>query len=168
MKRHLYWRLSHPAAGHDLKRVQALRAEIAAKIGSDASVARITQPIRVAGSVHGMSGIRNPVIILARDDQTCTIGDMERRIAAMPTILSISAPVIDTDCRRSASLLHKTIREGGQDGVTRHKALTSMIGVWVRRMWLATATEGEAWGAVSAWNAGHIAERVNDFETLGF
>ena len=156
MKRHLYWRLSHPAAGHDLKRVQALRAEIAAKIGSDASVARITQPIRVAGSVHGMSGIRNPVIILARDDQTCTIGDMERRIAAMPTILSISAPVIDTDCRRSASLLHKTIREGGQDGVTRHKALTSMIGVWVRRMWLATATEGEAWGAVSAWNAGHI------------
>ena len=55
-KLHLYWRLSRPVTGFELVRACRLRDTIARKVGGDPSVARASQPIRVAGSVHCKHG----------------------------------------------------------------------------------------------------------------
>jgi hypothetical protein len=68
-KLHLYWRLAEPARGADLKRVSRIRETAAAKVGGDASVARLQQPIRVAGSVHCKHGVRAPVRIVEDTDE---------------------------------------------------------------------------------------------------
>jgi putative DNA primase/helicase len=59
-KLHLYWRLAAPAAGSDLAEVGALRGSVARKVGGDPAYARLTQPIRVAGSVHCKHGAAGP------------------------------------------------------------------------------------------------------------
>jgi putative DNA primase/helicase len=153
-KLHLYWRLARAATGPDLKRVHALRAEIADKIGSDPSVAKITQPIRVAGSIHGKHGILSPVTLLGREDISHDIDVLSERVAAMPALMQ--GRMMKIDVGHTRALMDQTVREGGQDGVTRHDALTSVTGHWLRKVRLGKITADEAWAAVRKWNAEHI------------
>lgn len=165
-KRHLYFRLDHPASGPDLARVEALRAAIATAIGSDPAVARLTQPIRVAGSVHGKQGCLSPVTIIGRSAAAWSLDDLEVLVAAMPAI-QVSVPSSSTaaprpDTKRADRLPHGKIREGGQDGITRHDALTSVIGSWVRQVRLGKTSRTEAWEAVRSWNLGRIVPPWSD------
>ena len=62
-KRHLYWRLTEACGGDDLKKVIEVRSKIIASVEADDAFERLTQPIRVTGSIHGKNGQRTPVQI---------------------------------------------------------------------------------------------------------
>lgn len=65
-KRHLYWRVTKMAHGRDLVEVVRLRGVLAEKAGGDISFKRLTQPIRVAGSLHGK--VQPPVVAEILED----------------------------------------------------------------------------------------------------
>jgi P4 family phage/plasmid primase-like protien len=153
-KLHLYWRLTEPARGANLDRVRKVREIAARKVGSDASVARLQQPIRLAGSVHGKYGRRAPARILEATDRVCLLAELECAVHAMPPIAPDNAPEADAEPERVPSA--GPIRSGGVDGITRFDAMTQFIGKQVRRMRLGQVTRAEAWQTVVAFNAKRI------------
>lgn len=135
-KLHLYWRLTEAAEGADLARVAGLRAAIAAKVGGDGAFGSIHQPIRVAGTVHGKSGKKAPVRLIAHDAVEYDLADLADAIAAMPS-LTDTAPVIDIAHPRTAgpsakALATKRIRAGDLDEINRFGAMSRVIGHWIR------------------------------------
>ena len=159
-KLHLYWRLSEAAAGNDLDRIARLRREIAQKVGGDESFGKLTQPIRVAGTIHGKNGLLSPVRLLGRTSAEFHLADIAEAVNAMPAIAR-RAPFLDfndakSHGRRTQDLLTTIIREGGQDGDTRFLALSKIIGHWIRMARQGKCTLSEAWIAVVDQNAATI------------
>lgn len=159
-KRHLFWRLTEAATKDDLRRVEALRQLVALKVGSDPSVARLHQPIRVAGTVHGKNGVQSPVVVLASSSREYELSDLETAAGQMPALHA--KPVdfnIDTGWPKGPSaedLMTRIIREGGQDGETRFGALSKVIGHWIRMIRKRQVTLTGAWLAVTEYNAARI------------
>lgn len=157
---HLYWRLTEAAHGADLETVRFLRAEIARKAGGDPSFARMHQPIRVAGSIHGKNGKYRLVQLLEDTDREYNLADLAEAVEAMPALAGVTL-AIDTGrgFRKgptSAELATRVVREGGVDGVTRFDALTSVMGHWIRTARLGRCSYDEAWVAVRDHNAAVI------------
>jgi hypothetical protein len=86
VKLHLYWRLTEAARGTDIETVRVLRAEIARKAGGDPSFAKMHQPIRVAGSIHGKNGKQMPVRILEDTNREYHLADLVEAVEAMPAL----------------------------------------------------------------------------------
>ena len=144
-KLHIYWRLGN---GHDeTVRIVNLRALLAAKTGGDPSFARASQPIRVAGSVYGKSGVRRAVEIERHEQgRQLSIGEaalvIERMEAMRGTDNVKLSDVVARQKRRypmsfEEQLEIPLILQGGASGITRFDAITRFIGVWVK----AVATE---------------------------
>lgn len=161
-KRHLYWRLTNPAREQDLAQVIRLRGVLAEKAGGDPSFDRVTQPIRVAGSLHGKD--QPPVIatILERTEHhysltelAARIDAMEARFAAEPA-LPTGRPPKSAHGPSIADLKGMTVREHGLDGVTRFDTLSRVIGHWLRRVRLGEIGLDEGWDAVRDHNTAQI------------
>lgn len=141
-KLHLYWRLQTAADGDDLERVRLVRERIARKVGADISVARLQQPIRLAGSIHCKHGLRAPVPVLGHSEAAWSLKALEMAADALPSI---------------APLEHDPgSRAGGQEGATRFDALSQYIGKQVRDVRLGRATRAAAWEAIKAFNATRV------------
>lgn len=150
-KLHLYWRLAQPASGFDLDRVRQVREAAARKVGGDLSVAKVQQPIRLAGSVHCKHGRRSPVRILEVTERVYEIDALERLVEAMPSIGSPDE--IAEDDEIASAQRASPIRAGGADGITRFDALSSCIGERIRKVRLGDMTRAEAWQEVARFNA---------------
>lgn len=159
-KLHLYWRLSEAASGDDLKLVATMRGLIAQKVGSDTSFKSLTQPIRVAGTIHGKNGVMNPVRLLEHNNNEFHLAELAEAINSMPAFVCTddhNVSVKDFTFGRSAKeLMTKIIREGGKDGDTRFLALSKIIGHWIRMARLGRCSLQEAWTAVVEQNASTI------------
>ena len=157
-KRHLYWGLSKPASGDDLRRVVNIRRLLAEKVGGDPAFGSPAQLIRVAGSIHAKSGEPRPVEVIARRPRRFDLGSFEAAALDMPAMNGLpdrskkTTPAI-------RDLMTRAVRENGADGVTRHEAMTSVIGHWLRQERLGLIPSDEAWRAVSDHNAALIRPR---------
>lgn len=95
-KQHLYWALTEPT--HLVGVVGRSRLTIAQKIGDDASFGRITQIVRVPGSVHAKHGQARTVAIASYTrGREYDLGEFAERVEEMPMlpgVLSAAAPVL--------------------------------------------------------------------------
>ena len=154
-KRHVYWGLSKPASGDDLRRVVNIRRLLAEKVGGDPAFGSPAQLIRVAGSIHAKSGEPRPVEVIAGRPRRFDLGSFEAAALDMPAMKGLPGkakkrtPVV-------RDLMTRAVRENGVDGVTRHDAMTSVIGHWLRQERLGLIRSDEAWRAVSDHNAALI------------
>lgn len=159
-KYHLYWRLSEAAEEDDLTRVVQLRELAASKVGADDSFKTVTQPIRVAGTIHGKYGKLSPVRLLGHSPHEYHLAEIAAAVEAMPAIDPDSANLDFNDAkpqRRSAQeLMTSFIREGGKDGETRFEALSKIIGHWVRLVRNGRVALSDAWLAIQQQNAATI------------
>ncbi|MDZ4087168.1 MAG: hypothetical protein U1E69_10245 [Tabrizicola sp.] len=159
-KFHLYWRLSEAAEGADLKLAVHLRSLMASKVGGDDSFDNVTQPIRVAGTIHGKHGILASVRLLSHTQVEYHLADLATAVEAMPSIATPNAKHYDNNAKRQSrsteELMTASIREGGQDGETRYLALSKIIGHWLRMVRTGHATLQEAWIAIQQQNAATI------------
>lgn len=135
-KLHLYWRLTEAASGPDLKRVAALRETIARKAGGDASVARLHQPIRVAGSLHQKHGKRSLCRIIREAGRDHDLDELAEAVEAMPAMHLADAPARPRVANGpgATALMTTTVRENGADGITRFDAVSKVIGHWIRQV----------------------------------
>ncbi len=159
-KYHLYWRLSEAAGGADLAQVLHLRELTARKVGADDSFKAVTQPIRVAGTIHGKYGKLAPVRLLHHSTVEYHLQDLAAAIEAMPALVSDNANFsfqsAKSQSRSAKDLMTSFIREGGKDGETRYAVLSKIIGHWIRMVRLGRATLAEAWLATQQQNAATI------------
>ncbi|WP_323771981.1 phage/plasmid primase, P4 family [Antarctobacter sp.] len=159
-KRHLYWGLTEAASGSDLEGVRALRETLAVKLGGDASFKNLAQPIRVAGTIHGKNGTKAPVQILAARALEFELSDLEEAARDMPSLtkelINIDTGQHGTPGPNAASLTTRQIHAGGVDDMTRFKALSKVIGHWIRNARRKTCTLEDAWSAVQDHNAAMI------------
>lgn len=159
-KLHIYWRLTEPAEGDDLKTVVEIRRQIAAKTGADASFDSLHQPIRVAGTVHGKNGIQAATRILAQTEHEYELNDLLQHVSAMPAMpktekrFSIKAGTFENSNNgpTARQLATQLVQQGGKDGITRFSALSRVIGHWVRNVRRGDCTVEDAWEAVQGYN----------------
>lgn len=161
VKYHLYWRLSEAAEGEDLKRAVHLRELIARKVGGDLSFKSVTQPIRVAGTIHGKYGKLAPVRLLNHSPIEYHLPEIAAAVEAMPVLPGVNDHWKTFDAAKrqgpaAQELMTKIIREGGQDDATRFEALSKIIGHWIRMIRFGHATPTYAWLAIQQQNAGTI------------
>ncbi|RUT32427.1 hypothetical protein EMQ25_04505 [Arsenicitalea aurantiaca] len=159
-KLHLYWRLAEPAIDENVLHVAALRGVLADKVAGDPSFRSAHQPIRVAGTIHGKSGRRASVRILAQGPRHYELGQLAAAIANMPVMPGV--PRLKSERRRGAAglsprqLATKRIAAGGQDSETRFTTLSKVIGHWLRNARHGVCTMEAAWTAVEDHNAAMI------------
>lgn len=159
-KLHLYWRLTEAARGDDLQIVARLRSTLATKAGADGSFQRLTQPIRVAGSLHGK--VRPPVLveIIESRDRDHDLAELAARIDSMkPLALSEAGQMTARTASvtpRVDELKSMQVRCGGLDGITRFEALSKVIGHWLRRVRGGEIDLDAAWAAVRDHNVALI------------
>lgn len=156
-KIHLYWQLTEPVRGPALQRVKEVRLAIARKVGGDTALGSLHQPIRVPGSIHGKYGHRAAVRLLNRNVAEYDLNEFCDKVAAMPLLPGLAPARGDVPRGPSAAQLQtKSIREGGVDGVTRHEAITSTCGHWIRNARMGRCTPEQAWAAVLQFNTAMI------------
>lgn len=159
-KFHLYWRLSEAAEGADLKLAVHLRSLMASKVGGDDSFDNVTQPIRVAGTIHGKHGVLASVRLLSHEQVEYHLADLAAAVEAMPPMATANAKHDYNNAKRQSrsaeELMTSFIREDGKDGETRYLTLSKIIGHWLRMVRRGRATLEEAWIAVQQQNAATI------------
>ena len=159
-KYHLYWRLSEAASDGDLAEVLHLRELTARKVGADSSFKSATQPIRVAGTIHGKNGKLAPVRLLSHKAVEYHLSDLATSVEGMPALDQRTESREFNDAnpqgRPAKDLMTAFIREGGKDGETRYQALSKIIGHWIRMVRLGRASLAEAWLALQQQNTATI------------
>ena len=168
-KLHLYWRLTEAARGADLETVARLRSVLAGKAGADAAFGRMTQPIRVPGSLHGKKAPSVLVEILETNGRDHDLAEIAARIDRMPALTPSGASPVRTAAAsltnggsrtevkfRARDLTSMTVHAGGIDEITRYDALSKVIGHWLRCARLGTVDLDDAWAAVREHNAAMI------------
>ena len=153
VKLHLYWALSEPAEGDDVRLVCRLRLAIAAKVGGDRSFQSPHQPIRVAGSWHWKTGQARLVAIQAHRPLEHHLPDLAEAIDAMPPMVAASTEPAKGSKPKLDDVLTSPVREGGQDGWTRFEGASAAIGHYVRQAHEGRLSQDEAWQAVGEYNA---------------
>ncbi len=159
-KLHLYWRLAVPAGGRALAQVGELRRQIALKAEGDPAVARLHQPIRLAGSLHQKHGHTALCRTIGNDGPDYMLEDVAAAIEAMPAWQE-PLPGKSTDPKTGplftvADLMTHPVHEHGVDGITRFDALSKTIGHWARQVRLGTVSRSEAWQSVLGYNGAMI------------
>src|SRR5690606_38122606 len=86
-KYHLYWRLSEAAEGEDVSLAIRLRGMAARKVGADGSFKSVTQPIRVAGTIHGKYGKLSAVRLLNCNSAEYHLADLAATVEEMPALV---------------------------------------------------------------------------------
>jgi len=159
-KRHLYWRLTEACFDTDLEKVLTIRKHIVAAVDADDAFERLTQPIRVAGSVHGKNGVRTQVRTEAITAREYDIGELLLAAEGMPRLPNLPPKIATrTDNKQKVASVDRQIRRvraGGLDNENRFTALSGTIGHWIRQARLGHVPLEEARNAVADYNAARV------------
>ncbi len=155
-KCHVWWKLSEPAEGDDIRRVCRLRGDIAAKAGGDMHFRSAHQPIRVAGSIYYKNNLKTQVRIvemnpaLERD-----LGEFIEAVADMPPApgVNLSPDFSVSDKPIVGDVLVTPVREGGQDDWSRFEGASAAIGYFIRMVHDGRLSRDEGWKAICGYNA---------------
>lgn len=167
-KKHLYWCLDEPT--DEVARVGRLRKMLAAKVGGDQSFGRVTQVIRIAGSVHCKNGVASPVKLDHCSDATYSLEDLAEAIEAMQPMDGCQAPqstlpalaaqggMMDFSPRQDTALaaMHRDVHEGGVDGQTRWDQFNKVAGFAIREAREGRMTPAEAVAHAQGWMLSHM------------
>jgi putative DNA primase/helicase len=161
-KLHLYWLLTEAAGEDDLDYIADLRKTIAAMGGGDASFGQMTQPIRVAGSIHAKHGKRSPVRIVVRRNVEYDLVEFAEVVRSLPPFRTggdntsesgvgcgSGGPSID-------DLLRRIIHENGVDGITRFQAISKVAGHFIHAARTGRITVDDAWARLESYNGSNI------------
>ena len=164
-KCHVWWKLSEPAEGDDIRRVCRLRGDIAAKAGGDMHFRSAHQPIRVAGSVYYKNNLKTQVRIVALNPALeRDLDEFIEAVADMPPAPGISlradfshpvAPVapVAPDKPAMGEVLTTPVREGAQDDWSRFEGASAAIGHFIRMVHEGRMSKDEGWEGICGYNA---------------
>ncbi len=163
-KLHAYYVFEKPLPASE---VVPLAVKMAGLIGGDPSFMRRTQPIRVPGSVHLKNSDPKPVTLETYNSDTFTAEELRERMegrepspwAKSITTLNRLSSGVGFSPAASAdqnALLHTTIREGGQDGITRWDAFSRVTGHYLHTARTGQMTPQDAYERVCGWAAAHL------------
>ncbi|MCT8159376.1 AAA family ATPase [Pseudoruegeria sp. SHC-113] len=155
-KAHVWWKLTEPAEGDDIRRLCRLRGDIAAKVGGDMHFRSAHQPIRVAGSVYYKNGLKTLVRIvelnagLERD-----LDEFAEAVADMPPApgVNLTPDFATADKPAVDDVLVTPVREGGSDDWSRFEGASAAIGYFIRLVHEGRLSKNEGWEAICGYNA---------------
>ena len=155
-KCHVWWKLTEPAEGDDLRRVCRLRGDIAAKAGGDRHFRSAHQPIRVAGSVYYKNNLKTLVrIVELNADRECDLDELIEAVTDMPPApgVSLEPEFSHPDKPAVDEVLVTPVREGGQDDWSRFEGASAAIGHYIRMVHEGRMSKDEGWEGICGYNA---------------
>ena len=155
-KCHVWWKLSEPAEGDDIRRLCRLRGDIAAKAGGDMHFRSAHQPIRVAGSVYYKNNLKTQVRIVELNEAIeRDLGEFIEAVADMPPApgVNLSPDFSVSDKPIVGDVLVTPVREGGQDDWSRFEGASAAIGYFIRMVHDGRLSRDEGWTAICGYNA---------------
>lgn len=165
-KLHLWYMLNEET--EEVERVAALRKTLAAKVGGDQSFGRVTQVVRIAGSIHAKNGVPSPVELLEFNNAEYDLDELAEIITAMqpmaglpppkaqqlattPAGLMDFAPNLDT----AVAALHRDIDEGGTE-LTRWGEFSKVAGFNISEVRAGRLTPEASFAATNGWMLTHM------------
>lgn len=155
-KAHVWWRITEPAEGDDIRRICRLRGDIAVKVGGDMHFRSAHQPIRVAGSVYYKNALKTQVrIVELNQAREHDLEEFIEAVADMPPAPGISLqpdfghpgkPALD-------EVLVTPVREGAQDDWSRFQGASAAVGHFIRMVHEGRMSKDEGWEAICGYNA---------------
>ncbi|MFP7572348.1 AAA family ATPase [Marivita sp. S2033] len=155
-KAHVWWVLTEPAEGDDIRRVCRLRGDIAAKVGGDMHFRSAHQPIRVAGSVYYKNSLKTQVRIVELNvDRERDLAEFIEAVTDMPPApgLSLQPEFSHPDKPAMDDVLVTPVREGAQDDWSRFEGASAAIGHFIRMVHEGRMTKDEGWEGICGYNA---------------
>ena len=155
-KAHVWWSLTEPAEGDDIRRVCRLRGDIAAKVGGDMHFRSAHQPIRVAGSVYYKNSLKTQVrIVELNADRERDLAEFIEAVTDMPPAPGVSLQPEFTHPDKPAmdDVLVTPVREGAQDDWSRFEGASAAIGHFIRMVHEGRMTKDEGWEGICGYNA---------------
>ncbi|AUM73641.1 hypothetical protein CYR75_04475 [Paracoccus jeotgali] len=155
-KAHVWWTLTEPAEGDDIRRVCRLRGDIAAKVGGDMHFRSAHQPIRVAGSVYYKNSLKTQVrIVELNADRERDLAEFIEAVTDMPPAPGVSLQPEFTHPDKPAmdDVLVTPVREGAQDDWSRFEGASAAIGHFIRMVHEGRMTTDEGWEGICGYNA---------------
>lgn len=181
-KLHAYWRLTEPTS--DVHRMALLRKEIALKIGGDPAFGRVTQVIRLPGSVYAKGGVERECRVIERTkyeydfDELCiAAGTMEPFegivlapgvLVAAPSVYSMAGGGLNFSAFKAAKgdlvgekadivpVLTQDIHEGGDEERNRWTSFNRAAGVHIHEARGGKITLEQAKDVTLAWMESHM------------
>ena len=178
-KRHAYWRVE----GLEVAHVVSIRDHIARKAGADIQFGlgvdgnpygRAHQPIRVAGSIHGKSGVKR-LVVIERSNPSATVAHPLASAVRMPesewAIKEVPVdPLMPKTHTPAVDMLTENVNAGGE-GVTRWSAFNGVAGHYIHTARIGKMTLDAARLATYGWMQAHMSppwpESRFDTEWLG-
>ncbi|WP_258869559.1 AAA family ATPase [Paracoccus thiocyanatus] len=155
-KAHVWWQLTEPAEGDDLRRLCRLRGDIAAKIGGDMHFRSAHQPIRVAGSVYYKNNLKTLVrIVEFNEGRERDLAEFIEAVTDMPPApgIDLSPDFSTPDKPAVADVLVTPVREGAQDDWSRFEGASAAIGHFIRMVHEGRMSRDEGWEGICGYNA---------------
>ena len=155
-KCHVWWALTEPAEGDDIRRVTRLRGDIAAKVGGDMHFRSAHQPIRTAGSVYYKNSLKTQVrIVELNADRERDLAEFIEVVTDMPPAPGVSLQPEFTHPDKPAmdEVLVTPVREGAQDDWSRFEGASAAIGHFIRMVHEGRMTKDEGWEGICGYNA---------------
>ena len=155
-KAHVWWALTEPAEGDDIRRVCRLRGDIAAKVGGDMHFRSAHQPIRVAGSVYYKNSLKTQVrIVDFNADRERDLAEFIEAVTDMPPApgISLQPEFTHPDKPGMDDVLVTPVREGAQDDWSRFEGASAAIGHFIRMVHEGRMTKDEGWEGICGYNA---------------
>ncbi|AHD01977.1 AAA family ATPase [Leisingera methylohalidivorans] len=155
-KAHVWWALTEPAEGDDIRRVCGLRGDIAAKVGGDMHFRSAHQPIRVAGSVYYKNSLKTQVrIVELNAAYERDLAEFFEAVTDMPPAPGVSLQPEFTHPDKPAmdDVLVTPVREGAQDDWSRFEGASAAIGHFIRMVHEGRMTKDEGWEGICGYNA---------------
>ena len=155
-KSHVWWALTEPAEGDDIRRVTRLRGDIAAKVGGDMHFRSAHQPIRVAGSVYYKNSLKTQVrIVELNADRERDLAEFIEAVADMPPApgITLQPEFSHPDKPAMDDVLVTPVREGAQDDWSRFEGASAAIGHFIRMVHEGRMTKDEGWEGICGYNA---------------
>jgi len=163
-KRHAYWQVS----GLEVAHVVFVRDSIARKAGADIQFGlgvdgnpygRAHQPIRVAGSIHGKSGVKRLVVIERHDPAAvvdCPLAEAARMPESEWAIKEAPVdPLMPKTHTPAVQMLTEDVAAGGE-GTTRWSAFNGVAGHYIHTARIGKMTLDAARLATYGWMQAHM------------
>src|SRR5690625_518034 len=155
-KCHIWWKLTEPAEGDDIRRLCRLRGDIAAKVGGDLHFRSAHQPIRVAGSVYYKNNLKTLVQIVELN--AALERDLEEFIEAVTDMppapgVSLKPDFSSPDKPAVGEVLVTPVRAGAQDDWSRFEGASAAIGHFIRMVHEGRLSKDEGWEGICGYNA---------------
>lgn len=155
-KAHVWWALTEPAEGDEIRRVCRLRGDIAAKVGGDMHFRSAHQPIRVAGSVYYKNSLKTQVrIVELNAERERDLAEFIEAVTDMPPAPGVPLQPEFTHPDKPAmdDVLVTPVREGAQDDWSRFEGASAAIGHFIRMVHEGRMTKDEGWEGICGYNA---------------